>query len=131
MTKHAESSFEITSWDEDVVADLPGYKLIRTHIVKTFTGDVAGTSIAECLMLHTQLGPVAYVGFERLTVELGGKKGDFALHHTAGSRDGVPAVAWSVIPGSGTGGLSEISGDATITRHDDGSHTFTLDYDMG
>jgi hypothetical protein len=35
-----------------------------------------------------------------------------------------------VLSGSGTGEMAGLSGTAEITRHDDGSHTFTLEYTL-
>lgn len=35
-----------------------------------------------------------------------------------------------VLAGSGTGDLAGMTGSAEITRHEDGSHTFDLDYDL-
>jgi hypothetical protein len=37
-------------------------------------------------------------------------------------------AAW---PGSGTGDLAGIRGEGRIVIADDGSHTFTLEYDLG
>lgn len=129
MTAHAKSSFVIDKWEEQVAWDEDG-KVVRTSIGKTFSGGIEGTSVAEMTMAHARNGSMAYCGFERLTVTIDGKKGTFMLHHNATRFEGGGSASWTVMPSSGTGDLANIRGTATITRHDDGGHTFVLDYDL-
>ena len=34
------------------------------------------------------------------------------------------------MPGSGSGGLAGLTGTMAIRRHDDGSHTWTMEYEL-
>jgi hypothetical protein len=68
----------------------------------------------------------AYVAFERLAVAVQGRKGTFVLHHTASEA----GMSLRVLPGSGTGELTGISGTAEIIQDEAGTHTFKLDYDL-
>jgi Protein of unknown function (DUF3224) len=34
----------------------------------------------------------------------------------------------AIVPGSGTGELAGLRGEMAIERHDDGSHTYSLEY---
>ncbi|MHB8620998.1 MAG: DUF3224 domain-containing protein [Chloroflexota bacterium] len=124
--QHAESSFVIDSWEGDAYDKQEGAELARAHVTKTFDGDLKGTSSADILTAVTQAGPAAYVGLERITCTLHGLPGTFVLHHTAG----LSGNHWTVVQASGTGDLQGLSGTAQIARHDDGSHTFTLDYEL-
>jgi Protein of unknown function (DUF3224) len=129
MTKHATSSFTIDSWNEQVVLDENG-KLVRTSITKTFSGDIRGTSVAEMIMAHAGGESAAYCGFERLTVTLDGKAGTFLVHHNATRWKGGGEATWTVMASSGTGELTGLRGTAKIDRHEDGSHRFSLAYDL-
>ena len=129
MTLHATSSFVIDKWEEHVVWDDAG-KVFRTSIAKTFTGGIQGTSVAEMIMAHARAGSMAYCGFERLTVTIDGRSGTFVIHHDATHYEGGGDASWKVMVGSGTGDFANIRGTATLTRHDDGSHTMVLDYEL-
>ena len=77
-------------------------------------------------------GSAAYVGFERVVGHVHGRSGSFVLHHTASSAgpSGERSAAWSVVPGSATGELRGLRGEARIINEPDGGHSFTLDYDF-
>lgn len=133
MNAHATGTFEIETWDEKPYDERDGTKLTRTHVTKTFHGDIEGTSTAELLMAYgTVEGSAAYAGFERIVGSVHGRSGSFVLHHTAssGASHGPPTAAWSVVPDSGTGELTGLRGEAAISVDSDGVHTFTLDYDL-
>ena len=132
MSESATGTFEIEIWDEKPYDEREGTRLARTHVTKTFHGEIEGTSTAELLMAYgSEEGSAAYVGFERLVGSVHGRSGSFILHHTAsGSRD-TRSASWSVAPDSGTGELRGLRGEARISVDSDGNHSFTLDYDFG
>jgi hypothetical protein len=57
--------FDLTSWDEEVIEDAEGAKLVRVRNTKSFVGGIVGTSAAELLQALAQDGSAAYVGIER------------------------------------------------------------------
>jgi len=124
----AISTFNIENWDGSTWDEADGGTLARARVVKTFQGDIEGTSVAEILTLQSDV-PLAYVGLERINAAIHGAKGTFVLQHNAGTTsDGELTASWGIVPGTGTGALEGISGSATIDRHDDGSHSFSMDY---
>ena len=127
MGERATGTFEIDSWEEEPYDERDGVKLTRTRATKTFRGEVEGTSTAELLMTYVADEGVAYAGSERITGSVHGRAGSFVLHHTAGPS----GVSWSIVPGTGTGELAGLAGEATITVGSDGGHSFALDYDLG
>ena len=126
----AVASFVIDSWDQHAYDEAPGAELAKTRVTKTFSGDLVGTSTAELLMVAAAGGAMAYVGQERITVELEGRAGSFILRHTAYGDASGGTGSWTILDGSGTDAIEGITGRADIVRHDDGSHTFTLDYSL-
>ncbi|MEU8269376.1 DUF3224 domain-containing protein [Sphaerisporangium sp. NPDC049002] len=74
-------------------------------------------------------GSAAYVGFERFTGGVHGRKGSFVLHHTATGSAGEQSLSWTILPDSGTGELLGIRGGGQIIP-DDGEHFFHLDYEL-
>jgi hypothetical protein len=102
-------------------------------MTKTFHGDFECQSTAELLMASGQVETSrAYVGFERVVGRVQGRSGSFVLHHNAsGSEGGEQLARWSVLPDSGTSELRGIRGEARIDIEPDGTHTLTLDYELG
>ncbi len=130
MSTHAAGTFELESWEEELYDEREGAKLTRTRLTKTFRGDIEGESTAELLMAYAaEEGSAAYVGFERVVGCVHGRSGSFVLHHTARS-GGDPSASWSVVPGSATGELRGLRGEARIINEPDGRHSFALDYDL-
>jgi hypothetical protein len=132
MTTHqrAESTFVIDSWEPTPLEEQEGSTLTRTRVTKTFEGEIKATSTAELLMAQAQEGSAAYVGFERIVGSVNGKAGTFLLHHSATMTKSSQWATWTVVPDSGTGELTGLSGEGHITQEPGGGHTFTLEYDL-
>jgi hypothetical protein len=131
MSNHATATFDIDSWDQQPYDENEGATLSRVRLTKTFHGDLEGNSTADLLMAGSpDQSSRVYVGLERLAVSLHGRSGTFVLHHTAIGAPDMQSVAWTVVPGMGTGELAGLRGHAQITNEPDGGHTFTLDYEL-
>ncbi len=127
----AVAPFTLDSFDEQPPSGSEGSRFSRATIAKTFTGDVAGTSVVEMMSVHNDAGPLAYVAVERFDVTLQGRAGTFAMQHSANNNGGTPRLDLVVVQGSGTGALTGIRGAGTIDIAPDGAHTLTLDYEIG
>jgi hypothetical protein len=126
---HARATFQVDSWKDETFDERDGTKLGRAQLTKTFRGDVEGRSSVEILTAQAPQGSAAYVGLERFIGSLDGRSGAFVLVHAATDPQ-APSVAVSVLPNSATGELTGLRGRGAIERHPDGSHTFTLDYEL-
>ncbi len=132
MPTKATSEFTITAWepapyDEEV----PGPKMTRTVVKKTFTGALAGSSVAELLTCESESGSAGYLAMERVDGVLDGRAGTFVIQHggifDAATGNATPYGA--IVPGSATGELAGLRGSAEY-RHDDQGAILTLHYDM-
>ncbi|MGI8721807.1 MAG: DUF3224 domain-containing protein [Geodermatophilaceae bacterium] len=130
MTRQITAAFDFDSWDEHEVLDVEGARIVRTTFVKRFTGDLEGTSRGEMVMAHAQQGSAAYTGYERVDATVDGRRGSFILRHNAFMAEGAGSSDVVVMDSSGTGELTGLSGTAAIERHEDGTHTLTLSYDL-
>jgi hypothetical protein len=99
---------------------------------KQFQGELEATSVGEMLtaMSSSVQGSGAYVAVERVTGELGGRSGSFALHHTGVMNRGVPGLTISVVPDSGTGELIGLTGKLNIRIEPGGKHFYDFDYEL-
>ena len=131
MDQQAKGTFEMTRWDAESYDEQEGATLSRAQAAKTFEGGIEGTSTLQLLMANAQQGSAGYVGHERITGSVDGRSGSFVLQHAAvgSSTGGTMSVA--VVPDSGTGELAGVSGELQIDRHEDGSHSYVFDYELG
>jgi Protein of unknown function (DUF3224) len=126
-----QGTFDITRWDDSTYLDADGIKLGAVDVAKTFRGGLEGTSTARLL---TAGGPVptsaGYVAIERFVGSVDGVEGSFVLQHSAVMSGGDGDMSVQIVPDSGTGKLSGISGTLRIDRDADGGHSYRLDYEV-
>ena len=131
MKKTASARFAIENWDEKPYSEGQNQpKLTRATVTKTLTGDIEGESQTDYLMMYRADGTAAYVGLERVTAKIAGKSGTFVLQRTGVFEGGQAKESYSVIPGSGTGGLQGLRGDGTSSVGHGMEHPFTLNYEL-
>lgn len=133
MTAQATGRFEMTSWDENPFEEMEGgRKLTRAHVSNAFSGDIEGESKLEYLMAYSDEDTAFFVGMERIDGRLGDRAGSFVLQQTGTYRDGTVNASWFVVPGSGTGELSELTGEGGFiwAGHEQKSTEYVLDYDF-
>lgn len=100
------------------------------RLEKQFSGDLAGTS--EGVMISAgdpAKGIAGYVAMEVLTATLAGRSGGFALQHNGTMDAGGQKLNIVIVPGSGTGALTGITGSMVI-RIENRQHFYTLSYDL-
>jgi len=127
VTAHATGTFEVkvTPLTADKNA-FPG----RLSIEKTWHGGLEGTSTGEMMTAQTDVKDSGvYVALEKFTGTLDGKKGTFLLHHTGIMTRGTPHLAIAVVPDSGTGQLTGISGTLNILISE-GKHSYDFEYTL-
>ena len=74
-------------------------------------------------------GSAGYVALERVDGTLHGRRGSFVLQHTGTMTRGTPALSVSVVPDSGSGELTGLSGDFNIIVAD-GKHSYEFNYSL-
>ncbi len=129
VTKHAAGTFDvkITPQKDEGVGDA---SIGRMGIDKQYHGDLVGTGLGQML---AGMGEVkesgAYVAIERVKGTVHGKTGSFAVHHLGVMDRGAQRLVITVIPDSGTGDFTGITGTMTIEIKG-GAHYYTLDYTL-
>jgi hypothetical protein len=135
MSTRATATVEHTSWQETAIdgsgsgeaAGSP--KLSHAVVAKVFKGDIEGTSRSELLMCGRSDGTGGYTAQERIECTIEGRTGSFVLHH-GGTRSGGSETRFGyIVPGSGTGDLTGLTGQATYHQDEHGA-TLTIDYDL-
>jgi len=99
-------------------------------VTKTYTGDIDAEGHVEYLMMYRADGSARFVGLERITGSIAGRKGSFVLQRTGVFEGGLAKESYSVIPGSGTGELQGLQGDGTTSVGHGMEHPFTLAWEL-
>ena len=126
---HVTGTFEVTVTpvDDPDIAALAG---ARYRLDKTYAGPLAGSGHGVMLSAgDPKSGSAGYVVYERIDGSLDGHTGSFSLAHSATMDKGAPAMRVDIIPGSGLGELTGVTGTMTI-RIDGGQHFYDLDYGL-
>ena len=107
-----------------------GINLGRMSIEKTFSGELSATSQGEMLTAMTPVkGSAGYVAIEQVTGTLSGRNGRFVLQHFGTMNQENNFLLLEVVPNSGTGELTGLSGKMSI-RIEDGQHFYEFDYEL-
>ncbi len=129
MVTHAAGTFDvkITPQKDEGIGD---QTVGRMAIDKQYHGDLEGSGLGQML---AGMGEVkesgAYVAIERVRGTLHKRTGTFAVHHVGTMTRGAQHLVITVVPDSGTGDLTGITGTMTIDIKD-GKHFYTFDYTL-
>ena len=97
-------------------------------IDKQFHGDLEATSQGQMLAARSSVkGSAGYVAMERVSGSLGGCVGTFVLQHSGTMTRGEPQLSVTVVPDSGTGDLTGLSGKMVI-ENAEGQHSYVFEY---
>jgi hypothetical protein len=130
MSQLATGPFDVklTPQPPDDGAEKPAVGRLR--IDKQFHGDLEATSQGQTLAAGTAVqGSAGYVALELVSGTLAGRTGTFVLQHHGIMDRGTPQLAITVIPDSGTGELTGISGKMAI-QIEGGKHSYDFEYSL-
>jgi len=129
MTAHASGPFDVKVSPQDDKSEDP--LLNRMTLDKQYHGDLEGSAKGQMLTAGTAVkGSGAYVAIEKVTGSLRGRAGTFVLQHSGTMNQNVPQLVITVVPDSGTGQLTGISGKMNILIAADGKHTYDFEYSL-
>ncbi|MFL5713146.1 MAG: DUF3224 domain-containing protein [Chloroflexota bacterium] len=128
----ATGTFEVQPGAETPIEET-GDGLRVTHATGTqrFSGDIEGEGSIDWLMCYLPTKSARFVGLQRITGTIGGRRGSVILEAT-GHHDGTGSSStWSVIEGTGTGELTGIRGTGGFEAKGGATVSYRLDYELG
>jgi hypothetical protein len=131
VSLHATGPFEVKI-DPQIPDEKGGGAAIRLMLIdKQFHGDLEATSKGTMLAAGTGAkgSSGGYVALEIVTGTLKGRAGTFVLQHSATMNRGIPQLSVTVIPDSGTGQLTGLTGTMNIIITD-GKHSYDFNYTL-
>ena len=102
--------------------------LVEVRLIETFAGDIEGESPVRALQVLRDDKSACLVSMQRFRGRLGGRHGTFVLQGSEIVENGKIKATWSVVPGSGTGGLSGLRGEGGFEGKFGRGSDGTLDY---
>jgi hypothetical protein len=129
MPHHATGPFEVKLTPQPPEAE--NTTVGRMTIDKQFHGELEAVSQGQMLSAMTGTkGSAGYVALEMVNGTLGGRKGTFVLQHSGTMDRGQAQLSVTVVPDSGTGELSGLSGSMKIRIEPGGKHFYDFDYQI-
>jgi hypothetical protein len=127
----AAGSFRVLSGSEDPYDELDGgIRLTHASGAQAFSGDIQGDGAVHWLMLYRGDKTAHFVGLQRITGSVGGRRGSFVLA-AEGDHDGASSrIALTVIQGTGTGDLAGIEGEGTLVAPGGATGRYELEYEI-
>ena len=127
---HATGTFDVKTIPQPAEDAAGGAAIGRLLLDKQFHGELEARSAGTMLGARTPVqGSAGYVAQELVTGTLKGRQGSFVLQHYGVMTKGALEQMVTVVPDSGTGQLTGLSGKMTITV-ENGSHNYRLDYTL-
>ncbi len=118
----AVKSWDENTWDGRSYKDVEGRKLTEAHVQFTYTGDLNGVGSCRYLMYYGDA-----VAWTTALEEIVADDGTLVLRHVGAYRSSVEAEIEIV---DGTGRYLGAKGAATVGWAEDGSGTYTLEYEV-
>jgi hypothetical protein len=129
---HASGTFTVAAWDENTYQELDANaKLTKASVKFAMSGDITGEAAWDAVMCYRPDGTAVYTGIQRVQGQLAGAEGSFVVLADGEFVAGEARSRWQVIEGSGTGGLSGLTGTGQAVATATPPGTFSFDYDLG
>ena len=127
MSIHAKGPFTVTLTPQQSAPDAP---IAHMLLNKEFRGDLEAIAHGEMMAASEPLtGAGVYVALDRVTGTLHGKSGSFLMAHRGIRNADGQELSIVIVPGSGTGQLTGITGTVGIEIVGK-EHFYTMDYEM-
>jgi Protein of unknown function (DUF3224) len=123
---HASGPFDVKIVPQPGDDDSVG----RLSIDKHYHGELDATGTGQMLTGGDyKSGSAGYVAMEKITGTLQGRRGSFIVQHSGTLTQGAQQLTITIVPGTGTGQLTGITGKMDV-KINDGKHLYELDYTL-
>ena len=121
----ANGTFEVDLKPQEDV----GFPVGRMLITKTYLGDLSGSGIGQMISKRTENGTAVYCAIEEFSGSVKGKNGGFTLVHKGLMSKESQSLEVTILEGSGSGELQNISGSMQIVQDANG-HRYELAFEL-
>ena len=101
----------------------------RMLVTKRYLGDMSGSGIGQMIGKRTENGAAVYYAIEEFSGSVNGRSGGFTLVHRGYMSGETQSLEVTVLEGSGSGELKNISGSMLIVQDANG-HKYELTFEL-
>ena len=98
-------------------------------VTKRYLGDMSGAGIGQMISKRTENGAAVYYAIEEFSGSVNGRSGGFTLVHRGYMSSETQSLEVTVLEGSGSGDLRNISGSMLIVQDENG-HRYELTFEL-
>jgi hypothetical protein len=120
----AKGTIEARDWQDEPFVE----SLSRPRGVDLYHGDLEAEATWAGASFAAADGSGTFVSLQRMHGRLGDRSGSFILDVDGTFKGGETQASFRVVPGSGTGGLSNLNGNGHLTYVSSGQSSYTLEY---
>jgi Protein of unknown function (DUF3224) len=129
LSGRATGQIEVKTYEPQAYEEsADGPDLVEIHVTETFSGDIEGEGRVRFLQTVRKDGSASFVGVERVTGTLVGRRGSFILQDAGTLQGSTVNGGWFVVAGSGTGELAGLRGEGSFTAELGQHASIALDY---
>jgi hypothetical protein len=121
----ANGTFEVSLTSQEDLGTPAGRMLIK----KNYLGDMNGSGIGQMISKRTEKGIAVYYAIEEFSGSIKGKSGGFTLVHKGHMSKKSQTLEVTILEGSGSGELQNISGSMLIVQDSNG-HRYELSFEL-
>ena len=125
MMMSANGTFEVDLTPQEDI----GFPVGRMLIKKTYLGDMIGSGTGQMISKRTENGAAVYCAIEEFSGSVKGKNGGFTLVHKGHMSKESQSLEVTILAGSGSGELQDISGSMLIVQDTNG-HRYELTFEL-
>ena len=125
VVMYANGTFEVELTPQDDT----GFPAGRMLMKKTFLGDMNGSGTGQMISKRLENGTAVYYAIEEFSGSVKGKRGGFTLVHMGQMSNESQSLEVTILEGSGSGELQNISGSMLIIV-DASGHRYELTFDL-
>ena len=118
-------SFKVDLTPQEDIGSPAGRMLIK----KTYLGDMNGSSTGQMISKRTENGTAVYYAIEEFSGSVKGKSGEFTLVHNGYMSKESQSLDVTILEGSGSGDLQNISGSMLIIQDTNG-HRYEFTFEL-
>jgi hypothetical protein len=124
---YTTKSWDRRKWHDSIVAGDGYARVYRIELIYAYQGMIEGEGVVQLLISQNKDDEVNFVALERVLGSVGGRSGSFVLQRIGTFDNGKVRETLTVIPGTGTGELIPLNGQAMI-EHSGHQEEFHIEF---
>lgn len=127
MNDQVTSTVTVADWEEHVFDESDdGPRITRASFVKHYEGRLRGKGVVLQIATYTSAGHAVFSAMERFHGAIADKEGAFVLKHEGAFDAGTVSSTWTIVPGTGSGDLRDLSGSVDFEASHGQSYPIVL-----